>query len=86
MRLNIDTEERRRKRDGLDGALHFIPSLFKDELKYKAIKQNTVNLIATQSAVHEEIHHYDTSDLYAEDVQLIAKDGRIYYLPESKAK
>ena len=84
-RLNIDTEERRRKRDGLDGALHFIPSLFKDELKYKAIAQNTVNLIATQSAVYEEIHHYDTSDLYAEDVQLIARDGKIYYLPESKA-
>ena len=26
-RLNIDTEEGRRKRNGFDGALHFIPSL-----------------------------------------------------------
>ena len=82
-RLNIDAEERR-KRDGLDGALLYIPSLFKDEFKYKAITQNTVNLIASQSAVHEEIYHYDTSDLYAEDVQLIARDGKIYYLPENK--
>lgn len=82
-RLNIDAEERR-KRDGLDGALLYIPSLFKDEFKYKEITQNTVNLIASQSAVHEEIYHYDTSDLYAEDVQLIARDGKIYYLPENK--
>ena len=83
-RLNIDTEEARRKRDGFDGALLYIPSLFKDEFKYTAITQNTVNLIASQSAVHEEIYHYDTSDLYAEDVQLIARDGKIYYLPENK--
>lgn len=85
-RLNIDTEEARRKRDGFDGALHFIPSLFRDELKYKAIAQNTASMIISQSADYEEMHHCDTSDLYAEDVQLIARDGKIYYLPESKAK
>jgi hypothetical protein len=83
-RLNIDTEEARRKRDGFDGALHFIPSLFRDELKYKAIAQNTASMIISQSADYEEMHHCDTSDLYAEDVQLIARDGKIYYLPESK--
>ena len=85
-RLKIDTEEGRRKRNGFDGAVHLIPSIFKDELKYKAIAQNTVNMIASQSTVHKEIHYYDTSDLYAEDVQLIAKDGKIYYLPESKVE
>ena len=84
--LNIDTEEGRRKRSGFDGALHFIPSLIKDELKYKAVAQNTVNMIASQSTVHKEIYYCDTSDLYAEDVHLIAKDGKIYYLPESTAK
>lgn len=85
-RLKIDTEEGRRKRNGFDGALHFIPSLLKDELKYKVVSQDTVNMIASQSTVHKEIHYCDTSDLYAEDVQLIAKDGKIYYLPESTAK
>ena len=29
---------------------------------------------------------YDTSTLYTEDVQLIAKDGKIYYLPEKNAR
>ena len=85
-RLNIDTEEARRKRDGFDGALHFIPSIFKDELKYKVISQNTVNMIVSQSTVHKEIHYCDTSDLYSEDVQLISRNGKIYYLPENIAK
>ena len=26
-------------------------------------------------------HSWDTSDLYTEDVQLISKNGKIYYLP-----
>ena len=85
-RLKIDTEEGRRKRNGFDGAVRLIPSIFKDELKYKIISEDTVTMIASQSTVHKEIHYCDTSDLYAEDVQLIAKDGKIYYLPESTAK
>jgi hypothetical protein len=28
----------------------------------------------------------DQSELYAEDVQLISKDGKIYYLPISKVE
>lgn len=43
-------------------------------------------MIASQSNVQKEIHNCDTSDLYAEDVQLIARNGKIYYLPESTAK
>lgn len=39
-------------------------------------------MIEKQSA--SNIHEYDTSDLYAEDVQLISKDGKIYYLPTEK--
>ena len=85
-RLKIYTEEGRRKRNGFDGAVHLIPSIFKDELKYKVISQDTINMITSQSTVHKEIYNSDTSDLYTEDVQLIAKDGKIYYLPESISK
>ena len=85
-RLNIDTEETRRKREGIDGVVHFIPSLFKDEFKFRSITQSTASMITAQSASHEETHHHDTTDLYAEDVQLIAKNGKVYYLPESKAE
>lgn len=40
-------------------------------------------MIMTQSA--GSAHAYDTSDLYAEDVQLISKDGKVYYLPTGKS-
>jgi len=84
--LNIETEEKRIKRFGLDRALYTIPSLFKDEFKYKSMAENTVKLIEEQSVTIGEIYDYDTSTLYTEDVQLIAKDGKIYYLPENNTR
>ena len=72
----------RRKRAGFDGVIHFLPGLFNDNLKFRTIEKDTARMIEKQSA--SNIHEYDTSDLYAEDVQLISKDGKIYYLPTEK--
>lgn len=84
-RLGIDTNETRRKRAGFDGIVHFIPGLFNDDLNFRSIEKKTANMIAEQSSGHETSHKADTSELYAEDVQLISKDGKIYYLPTSSA-
>ncbi len=62
--------------------IHFLPGLFNDNLKFRTIEKDTARMIEKQSA--SNIHEYDTSDLYAEDVQLISKDGKIYYLPTEK--
>ena len=78
-RLNIDTSEVRRKRAGFDGVVHFLPGLFNDDLNFRAIEKSTAKMIKMQSA--GSAHAYDTSDLYAEDVQLISKGGKVYYLP-----
>lgn len=78
-RLKIDVSEIRRKRVGLDGAVHFIPGLFKDDLKFRSIKEDTAEMIKTQSL--GTMNEYDTTDFYSEDVQLISKNGKIYYLP-----
>lgn len=43
-------------------------------------------MITAQKTGHEETHRIEASELYAEDVQLISKDGKIYYLPERKAE
>ena len=85
-RLGIDTDEIKRKRVGFDGVIHFIPGLFNDDLKFKAIDERTVEMITVQASVKSIKHPQDTSDLYAEDVQLISKDGKIYYLPMDKAE
>ena len=85
-RLEIDTEEIRRRRSGFDGVVHFIPGLFNDDLKFKAIDKKTASMITEQASGRTFEHPQDTSDLYAEDVQLISKNGKIYYLPTDKAE
>lgn len=82
-RLGIETAETRRKRAGLDGVVHFIPGLFNDALNFRSIEKKTASMIAEQSSGHETLHKASASELYTEDVQLISKDGKIYYLPEN---
>ncbi len=83
-RLKIDVSEIRKKREGIDGAIHFIPGLIKEDLKFKAIEESTAEMIKIQSENNLGVHQNDMSDLYAEDVQLIVKDGKVYYLPEGQ--
>ena len=78
-RLGIKIDEICRKRAGLDGAIHFIPSLLNDDYKFRPINMKTANMITEQIKNREERYVADTSELYSEDVQLISKD---YYLPE----
>lgn len=85
-RLGIDTDEIRRKRAGFDGVIHFIPGLFNDDLNFRAIDEKIVDMITSQTSVKYIEHPQDASDLYAEDVQLISKDGKVYYLPMDKAE
>lgn len=81
-RLDIDTNETRRKRTGLDGVIHFIPGLFNNDFNFRLIEKKTAKMIIAQASGYEEVHYIDTTELYDEDVQLIAKDNKIYYLPE----
>ena len=84
-RLKIDTDEVRRKRAGFDRVIHFLPGVFYKDLNYRSIEKSTANMICTQAS-KESTLSIDKSELYLEDVQLIAKDGKIYYLPETKAE
>lgn len=83
-RLGIETEEIRRKRAGFDGVIHFIPGLFNDDWKFRSIEKKTAKMISTQVSGHESLHVVDTSELYEEDVQLISKGKKIYFLPKTK--
>lgn len=61
-------------------------TLFHDALNFRGIEKKTANMITAQKKRHENAHQMDPSELYAEDVQLISKDGKLYYLPETKAE
>lgn len=61
-KLNIDTEEKRRKREGIDGAINFIPGFFKENLNYKQMDRDTVNMITVQASGQETVHTEDIID------------------------
>ena len=61
-----------------------IPALFNDDLHYKNISGSTVSMISNQSTGETIIAPEDGPDLFREDVQLIAKDGKVFYLPQNK--
>lgn len=82
-RLGIDTEEIRRKRDGFDGVIHFLPGLFNDDFNFRSINKGTAKMITAQKSGHGDIHFPDESELYGADVQLISKGGKVYYLPNT---
>ena len=80
--LEIDLDASRRRRQGLEGFFMNIPALFNDDLHYRDVSKRTVSMITGQrTGQHTATGHNDT-DLFQEDVRLIAKDGKLYYLPE----
>lgn len=83
-RLNIDIDETRRKRDGFDRVIHFFPGLIRNELNFRTIDKSVANIIDEQSYSNGSSFKYEQTELYLKDVQLIVKDGKVYYLPESK--
>ncbi len=80
-RLGVRLEECKHRRRGLDRALHWLPGLFKKDLKYRDMPASTVALIERQTTA-EPISAAAHDDLFHEDVEIIAKDGKLYYLPK----
>jgi len=79
--LEIDLDANRRRRQGVEGFFMNIPALFNDNLHYKSVSESTASMISKQSE-RQQIVQQDESDLFAEDVRLVAKDGKLFYLPE----
>ena len=61
-------------------------TLLNDDLNFLGIEERTASMITAQKACHVCTHKIDKSELYEEDVQLISKDEKTYYLPVSKAE
>ena len=85
-RLEIDTKSTRRKRQGIEGFFMSIPAVFNDDLNYIGISQNTILMISQQSHASANVKPDSYADYFQEDVELIAKDGKLYYLPPTDNK
>lgn len=80
-RLGIDISKATRKREGFDEVIHWIPGLFKDDMNYRSISERTAEMIKMQSSGGTSSHLPGKEELYNEDVQIISRDGKLYYLP-----
>ena len=82
--LGIKIFEGKRKRQGLGRLLMSVPAVFNEKLKYKGIPEETADLIRQQLNLTSEIVPEEKTELFQKDVQLIAKEGKLYYLPATQ--
>lgn len=80
-RLGINIELNTRKRVGFDGIVHKLPGLINKNFKNRPISDQLSDIIASQVNDCDTIRKTETADLFREDVRLIAKEGKLYYLP-----
>lgn len=82
-KLEIDVGSVRRKRQGVEGFFMKVPALFNDDLHYKSISSQTAAMISRQTGGIAEVRPSDDADLFQKDVRLVAKEGKLYYLPSA---
>nr|WP_304358465.1 hypothetical protein [Clostridium paraputrificum] len=81
-KFGIDIGANIRKRVGFDGVVHKLPGLINVKHNFRPISVRTSDIIATQVSDYEIPSKMERGDLFHEDVRLIAKEGKLYYLPE----
>ena len=68
--------------EGIEGVLMTLPGLLDNDLNYIELKEETVAQIKHQVAPVPVMNSAIDGDYYQEDVRLIAKDGKLFYLPQ----
>ena len=79
-------ENNRRKRQGIEGFFMGALGFFNDDFNYKKISEQTAERIGRQTEGASSMKMLDKDDLYKEDVRLIVKDGKLFYLPQIQSE
>jgi len=80
--LHIDLNKERISKAGFEAIISAPLGLIDDKFKFKALKQSLVYEISTQA--NQSLESPDEPKrIYDEDVEIIIKDGKYYYLHES---
>lgn len=82
--LRINLEKERITKAGFKAVVSAIPGLFDDKFKYKELCPSFINEISTQ-AKNIPKSQAKPKQVYDDDVEIIIKDGKYYYLHESPA-
>jgi len=80
--LSIDLNKNRISKSGVEGFFSAIPALVDDKWKYKELNRGLVQKINTQSKSKLKAIN-EMEDVYDEDVQLIIKEGKYYFLHDT---
>jgi hypothetical protein len=83
-RLRIDLDSGRASKAGFDAVVWALPSLIDGKWKYRELKQGVVHGIRTQARPVVESRGA-LKEVYDEDVEIIIKDGKYFYLREAPA-
>ena len=82
-KLGIELDNNRFKKQGIERIVAKPLSLIDKNWDYKKLEPSLKNKIIHQNQ-NEEVAIYGQDDLFDEDVELIIKDGKYYYLPSKK--
>lgn len=80
--LCIDLDKKRMSKTGFEGFFSAIPGFVDDKWKYKELKKGLVQKINTQTKPKPKVLN-KLKEVYDEDVQIIIKDGKYYFLHEA---
>ena len=82
-KFEVNIEESRRRRQGVEGFFMGALGWFDDDFNYKKMSKWTIDSIEHQSDSENNALPAVGEDLFQEDVRLVAREGRLYYLPGS---
>jgi hypothetical protein len=77
--LRIELEKNRVAKTGIEGIVAAVPALVNENLKYKDLSADLAQKISNQTSVKPELSS-EQMDVYNDDIELIIRDGRYYYL------
>lgn len=80
-KLEIDLPNSRRKKQNIQGAAWAVPGLFNNNLRYAEIPSATKAKINRQLYGGTTEAYRETTDYYNQDVNIIKRNGKTYYLP-----
>ena len=80
-KYGINLEEGNRERYGVDGILHKVPGMIRKELNFRPVPKDVVDIITKHLTTREKHRQVITKEVFEENIKLIGKEGKVYYLP-----
>lgn len=77
--LSIDVSRNRIRKSGLEGVLAEVPAVMDKKWKYKELQAGLTQKISAQT-ISNKILYEKHNDIYNQDLQIVIKEGKYYYL------